>query len=152
MRCGSLWNACAPNLASSLVQPIAPSYTLFQNIALPSAQADLGFSDANRQWIVTAYALAFGSLLLFGGRLSDLLGRKWVVVQDDGSRMVIEGDGIVGETPRLAPGEEFSYNSFHVTGVDAVVHGSFHGIDEAGRKVHVILPPFEMNIPRPGAA
>lgn len=48
------------------------------NIALPSAQADLGFSDANRQWIVTAYALAFGSLLLFGGRLSDLLGRKWV--------------------------------------------------------------------------
>lgn len=48
------------------------------NIALPSAQADLGFSDANRQWIITAYALAFGSLLLFGGRLSDLLGRKWV--------------------------------------------------------------------------
>ncbi len=46
------------------------------NIALPSAQADLGFSDANRQWIVTAYALAFGSLLLFGGRLSDVLGRK----------------------------------------------------------------------------
>ena len=48
------------------------------NIALPSAQADLGFSDSNRQWIITAYALAFGSLLLFGGRLSDLLGRKWV--------------------------------------------------------------------------
>jgi len=37
-------------------------------------------------------------------------------------------------------------------GVDAVVHGSFHGLDEAGRKVHVILPPFEMNIPRPHAA
>ncbi len=48
------------------------------NIALPSAQADLGFSDDLRQWIITAYALAFGSLLLFGGRLSDLLGRKWV--------------------------------------------------------------------------
>ena len=46
------------------------------NIALPSAQADLGFSVANRQWIVTAYALAFGSLLLLGGRLSDLFGRK----------------------------------------------------------------------------
>jgi EmrB/QacA subfamily drug resistance transporter len=46
------------------------------NIALPSAQADLGFSTGDRQWIVTAYSLAFGSLLLLGGRLSDLMGRK----------------------------------------------------------------------------
>ncbi|HEY0375194.1 MAG TPA: MFS transporter [Amnibacterium sp.] len=46
------------------------------NIALPSAQHDLGFSNGDRQWIVTAYSLAFGSLLLLGGRLSDLLGRK----------------------------------------------------------------------------
>ncbi|MFB4306102.1 MFS transporter [Actinomadura sp. GTD37] len=46
------------------------------NIALPSAQADLGFSDADRQWIITAYALAFGSLLLLGGRIADLFGRK----------------------------------------------------------------------------
>jgi EmrB/QacA subfamily drug resistance transporter len=47
------------------------------NIALPSAQADLGFSDDARQWVVTAYALAFGSLLLLGGKISDLVGRKW---------------------------------------------------------------------------
>src|ERR1700733_7338365 len=46
------------------------------NIALPSAQKSLGFSSVDRQWVVTAYALAFGSLLLFGGRLGDLLGRK----------------------------------------------------------------------------
>ncbi len=46
------------------------------NIALPSAQADLGFTNAERQWIITAYSLAFGSLLLLGGRLSDLIGRK----------------------------------------------------------------------------
>jgi EmrB/QacA subfamily drug resistance transporter len=46
------------------------------NVALPSAQTSLGFSDANRQWVVTAYALAFGSLLPLGGRLSDLLGRR----------------------------------------------------------------------------
>ncbi len=50
------------------------------NIALPSAQADLGFSDESRQWIVTAYALAFGSLLLLGGRIGDLFGRKWVFI------------------------------------------------------------------------
>ncbi|NMO00514.1 DHA2 family efflux MFS transporter permease subunit [Gordonia sp. TBRC 11910] len=46
------------------------------NIALPHAQAALGFDNASRQWIVTAYALAFGSLLLLGGRLTDLWGRK----------------------------------------------------------------------------
>jgi EmrB/QacA subfamily drug resistance transporter len=46
------------------------------NIALPSAQHALGFTDDGRQWIVTAYALAFGSLLLLGGRIGDLFGRK----------------------------------------------------------------------------
>jgi EmrB/QacA subfamily drug resistance transporter len=46
------------------------------NIALPHAQRDLNFSLANRQWLITAYALSFGSLLLLGGRLSDLWGRR----------------------------------------------------------------------------
>src|SRR6201996_9802758 len=46
------------------------------NIALPSAQRALGFVTTDRQWVITAYALAFGGLLLVGGRLSDLLGRK----------------------------------------------------------------------------
>jgi EmrB/QacA subfamily drug resistance transporter len=46
------------------------------NIALPSAQRALGFTAVDRQWVVTAYALAFGSLLLFGGRLGDVFGRK----------------------------------------------------------------------------
>ncbi|MDP9028483.1 MAG: MFS transporter [Actinomycetota bacterium] len=46
------------------------------NIALPTAQADLGFSNGDRQWVITAYSLAFGSLLLLGGRISDLIGRK----------------------------------------------------------------------------
>ncbi|MFG2284616.1 MFS transporter [Streptomyces sp. NPDC048595] len=46
------------------------------NIALPSAQRDLGMSDADRQWVITAYTLAFGGLLLLGGRIADLVGRK----------------------------------------------------------------------------
>jgi EmrB/QacA subfamily drug resistance transporter len=46
------------------------------NLALPSAQRALGFSNADRQWVVTAYSLSFGSLLLFCGRLADLIGRK----------------------------------------------------------------------------
>jgi EmrB/QacA subfamily drug resistance transporter len=50
------------------------------NIALPSAQRDLGFSNDDRQWIITSYALAFGSLLLLGGKLGDLFGRKWAFI------------------------------------------------------------------------
>ncbi|GAB2853281.1 hypothetical protein GCM10027176_65020 [Actinoallomurus bryophytorum] len=46
------------------------------NIALPSAQRALEISDANRQWMITAYTLAFGGLLLFGGRVGDLMGRR----------------------------------------------------------------------------
>jgi EmrB/QacA subfamily drug resistance transporter len=50
------------------------------NIALPSAQRALGFPNGDRQWVVTAYALAFGSLLLVGGRLGDMFTRKWVFI------------------------------------------------------------------------
>jgi EmrB/QacA subfamily drug resistance transporter len=50
------------------------------NIALPSAQRALGFPNSDRQWVVTAYALAFGSLLLVGGRLGDMFSRKWVFI------------------------------------------------------------------------
>ena len=50
------------------------------NIALPSAQAELGFADDGRHWLVTGYALAFGSLLLIGGRLSDYFGRRRMLV------------------------------------------------------------------------
>ena len=50
------------------------------NIALPSAQQDLGFGNDDRQWVITAYALAFGSLLLVGGRIGDLFGRKLVFI------------------------------------------------------------------------
>src|ERR1700733_6376574 len=50
------------------------------NIALPSAQHALGFANSDRQWVVTAYALAFGSLLLGGGGLGDMFSRKWIFI------------------------------------------------------------------------
>lgn len=70
------------------------------NIALPSAQQDLGFSDGNRQWIVTAYALAFGSLLLLGGRIADLVGRKIVFLTG------LVGFAVVSAIGGAAPGFE----------------------------------------------
>jgi EmrB/QacA subfamily drug resistance transporter len=60
----------------SLAQLMVVLDATIVNIALPSAQNVLHFSDIERQWVVTAYALAFGSLLLLGGRLTDLIGRK----------------------------------------------------------------------------
>ena len=63
-------------IALSLAQLMDVLDNTIVNIALPSAQHDLGFSIDNRQWVVTGYALAFGSLLLLGGRLADRFGRK----------------------------------------------------------------------------
>ncbi len=48
------------------------------NVALPSIQMDLGFSQENLQWVISAYALFFGGFLLLGGRMADLLGRRRV--------------------------------------------------------------------------
>ncbi len=63
------------------------------NIALPSAQHALGFSNDSRQWVVTAYALAFGSLLLIGGRIGDYFGRKRALIT-----------GLIGFARRLRDG------------------------------------------------
>lgn len=76
-----------------------------------------------------------------------LMARKWVVTYADGNQEVIEGDKIVGETPRLAPGEHFSYNSFHLTGQNAIAQGAFFGLTDHGERIHCRIPPFEMCIP-----
>lgn len=62
----------------SFAQLIVIANAAILNVALPSAQADLHISDENRQWVLTSYTLVFGGLLLLGGRLGDLLGRKRV--------------------------------------------------------------------------
>ncbi len=80
-------------------------------------------------------------------RTVTLLARKWVIEHADGTQLVVEGDKIVGETPTLGPGEHFSYNSCHVGHCDARAHGSFHGLDEAGQRIFVRIPPFDLTIP-----
>jgi EmrB/QacA subfamily drug resistance transporter len=70
------WSLAVIGLAQLMVVLDATIVT----IALPSAQQALHFDDGGRQWIVTGYSLAFGSLLLLGGRLSDLVGRKTMFI------------------------------------------------------------------------
>lgn len=76
-----------------------------------------------------------------------LRGRRWVLKEADGHQQVIEGDGIVGKEPTLAPGESFSYNSYHMGHCDCLASGSFHGVDSDGNAIHCRIPEFEMKIP-----
>ena len=76
-----------------------------------------------------------------------LNGRRWVIRDEAGQLNVIEGEGIVGKTPTLAPGESFSYNSHHALECNAVAEGSFHGVDSTGEAIHVRIPSIEMTIP-----
>jgi ApaG protein len=83
-------------------------------------------------------------------RTVTLLGRKWIIDNFDGTQEILEGDKIVGETPRLAPGEQFSYNSYHITHAGARVQGSFHGVDGQQRRIFTRIPSFLLQIPKPG--
>jgi ApaG protein len=74
-------------------------------------------------------------------------GRKWVITDQLGQKIVVEGDGVVGEYPHLRPGERFSYNSYHVIGSDSVAEGAFIGISEQGTPFIVRIPRFEMRVP-----
>lgn len=74
-------------------------------------------------------------------------GRKWIVTEADGHRVVVEGDGVVGQFPELAPGSSFEYNSRHIIkGPWAVAEGSYFGIDAKGHRVYVPIPPFRMEL------
>src|SRR6201988_1703393 len=85
------------------------------NIALPSAQHALGFPNGDRQWVVTAYALSFGSLLLVGGRLGDMFSRKWVFIT-----------GLVGFAIASAIGG--AANSFVVLVTARALQGAFGAV------------------------
>ena len=85
-------------------------------------------------------------------RTVTIRGRKWVVTNARGEVLVIEGDGVVGETPVLTPGEKFSYNSRHILDTTrAIAEGSYLGVDDLGRRVVVRIPTFEMVVPGAGA-
>lgn len=74
-------------------------------------------------------------------------GRKWVVRETSGDTIAVEGDGVVGEFPRLEPGEEFRYNSSHTVATDAVAEGAYLGLTDAGEAVLTRIPPFELRVP-----
>lgn len=74
-------------------------------------------------------------------------GRKWVVNEDEGEVTVVEGDGVVGQTPTIAPGEHFSYNSYHVVAKGALASGAFFGETATGEWVFARIPEFRLDVP-----
>lgn len=76
-----------------------------------------------------------------------ILGRKWIVTDEGGETLVVEGDGVVGKTPRLEPGQTFSYNSYHVIAEPSLATGTFFGQTEEGKPVYVRVPDFRLELP-----
>ena len=74
-------------------------------------------------------------------------GRKWVLSQDNGEKVIVEGDGVVGQFPHLEVGADFNYNSYHVVSEDSLVEGAFFAETEKGRAVYAKIPSFELNVP-----
>ena len=74
-------------------------------------------------------------------------GRKWMVREDDGEMAVVEGDGVVGQTPVIEPGGHFSYNSYHVVSCGAVASGAFFGEAAVGDWVFARIPEFRLEVP-----
>ncbi len=77
-----------------------------------------------------------------------ILGRKWVICQANNEWIVVEGDGVVNQEPVIKPGDEFTYNSYHVIGDDSRATGSFFGEAEDASLVMVRIPDFELKIPQ----
>jgi len=80
-------------------------------------------------------------------RAVTIKGRKWVVTESSGQRIVVEGDGVIGKFPRLEPGEHFSYNSYHVIATDSIAEGAYLGVGDDGTPVLTRIPKFEMRVP-----
>jgi ApaG protein len=76
-------------------------------------------------------------------------GRKWIISEADSNRKtVVEGEGVVNQTPKLAPGEDFSYNSYHVIQSDSSASGAFFATTDDGRVVYARIPQFDMHVPQ----
>ncbi|WP_217175622.1 Co(2+)/Mg(2+) efflux protein ApaG [Coraliomargarita akajimensis] len=124
---------------------------------VPGIRANLDrlvyFFDDSSAVIEAPHAfIYFITITNLSDRTITLNGRRWVLQSSNGEVNVVEGDGIVGKSPTLSPGESFSYNSHHQVSMNASAQGSFHGVDSEGTAIHVRIPSFDMTIPTADSA
>jgi ApaG protein len=74
-------------------------------------------------------------------------GRKWIITEASGEVSVIEGAGVVGETPTIEPGGHFSYNSYHIVAGNAQAQGAFFGETAEGNRFFSRIPAFTLTLP-----
>jgi ApaG protein len=79
-------------------------------------------------------------------RVVTVIKRKWVLTNAKGHKLVVEGDGVVGQFPRLTPGDQFHYNSYHLVDSTTTAEGAYIAKDDEGELLVVRIPPFEMRV------
>ena len=85
-----------------------------------------------------------------------IMGRKWIVTESNDEMVVVEGSGVIGETPTLQPGESFSYNSYHVVARSGEAEGALYGVakekvgEEKASRFVVAIPEFKLQCPNQG--
>lgn len=89
----------------------------------------------------------FISIINDSTEVVSIRGRKWMLRDEKGELVVVEGSGVVGETPVLRPGERFSYNSYHVIASNSEATGAFFGLNVEGGGIRVSIPPFNLVVP-----
>ncbi|HPA20123.1 MAG TPA: ApaG domain [Verrucomicrobiae bacterium] len=75
-----------------------------------------------------------------------IVGRKWIVVGPNGDKLVLDGDGVVGEYPVIQPGGRFAYHSFHVIDGDSDAEGAYYGLAPSGERFFTRIPRFHMSV------
>lgn len=75
-----------------------------------------------------------------------LRGRKWIIKEDDGDTRVIEGDGVIGESPVFSYRDSFEYKSYHVVKHSATVQGAYFGQNNLGEMVYARIPDFRLHV------
>jgi len=75
-----------------------------------------------------------------------ITGRKWVITNVDEHKLIVEGDGVVGEFPELSPGESYHYHSYHLLDSTSTATGLYWAEDDEGNQVAARLAAFEMKV------
>ena len=83
-----------------------------------------------------------------GHETVQLISREWFITDDNGEVQRVQGDGVVGEQPVLAPGESFEYTSFcPLNTPGGTMHGSYHMVNQNGGGFDAVIAPFELEVP-----
>lgn len=103
-------------------------------------------SDPDDERHVFAYHITITNT---GSLAAQLLSRHWIITDGSGDRQEVRGEGVVGEQPRLAPGEQFRYTSGSVLKTPVgTMHGSYQMVAEDGTRFDAPIPAFTLAMPR----